>query len=84
MEKIKFLSSTEKAVRQRELLSVLTFVVKSRKTTKQEIANEIKDTFGVNVVKVNTMIDRNGVKKAYVTLKTNDEVVDVVSKLGLM
>ena len=40
--------------------------------------------FKVKVEKVNTMIDPNGKKKAYVKFSQNTPAIDIATNLGLM
>lgn len=83
MSIVKYPVSTEKAIRLREYETRFTFVVDKR-ATKGEIVQELESTFGIHVVRINTLIGPNGIKKAIVTLQSQDEVVELASKLGLM
>ena len=75
--------STEKAVRLMESENKLLFVV-DRKAKKSDIKEAIEKLFGVKVVKVNTLHDINGRKKAYVKLSNETPAIDVATVLGLM
>jgi len=75
--------STEKAVRLMESDNKLVFMVE-RKATKKDIKNEIEKMFNVKVVKVNTLINPYGQKKAYVKLGKENKAIDVATQLGFM
>ncbi|MAG52920.1 MAG: 50S ribosomal protein L23 [Nanoarchaeota archaeon] len=75
--------STEKAVRLMESDNKLLFVV-DVKAKKNEIKEAIEKLFGVKVVKVNTLNDVKGRKKAYVKLSHETPAIDVATELGLM
>ena len=75
--------STEKAVRLMESENKLVFIV-DRKSNKNEIKEAIEKLFKVKVLKVNTLHELNGKKKAYVKLSNETPAIDVASELGLM
>ncbi len=75
--------STEKAVRLMESENKLLFVV-DKKADKVEIKDAIEKLFNVKVVKVNTLNDVKGRKKAYVKLSQETPAIDVATELGLM
>jgi len=74
--------STEKAVRKMEAENVLIFIV-SNKATKVQIKWAVEKAFNAKVVKVNTLLDRNGSKKAYIKLSPETLAVDITTQLGL-
>lgn len=75
--------ATEKSIRLMESENKLVFVV-AIDAKKQEIAKAIEDEFNVKVVKVRTLIDTKGRKKAYVAFSDETPAIDVATKLGLM
>jgi large subunit ribosomal protein L23 len=75
--------STEKSIRLMESENKMVFVVK-RKATRTEIKKEIEKVFKAKVTKVNTLIDKQGKKKAYVKFAADTPAIDVATKLGLM
>ncbi len=79
---IKFPLGTEKAVRMRDFDNKLTFIVE-RNATKPAIKKAVENLFKVKVKKVNTMIQPDGKKKAYVTLAPETPAKDVTTQLGL-
>lgn len=80
---IKYPLSTEKVIRMMEAENKLVFVV-DLKAKRPEIKKAIEDTFKVKVLKVNTLIARDGKKRAYVKLGYDTPAIDVATKLGLM
>ena len=75
--------STEKAVREMEASNSLLFVV-HRDAKKQDIKRATEEAFGVKVLKVRTMIDTKGKKRAYIKLHPDTPAIDVTTKLGLV
>lgn len=82
-EVIKYPLATEKAVRMMESENKLTFIV-DRKSTKKEIKEAVEKMFTVKVLKVTTMINNEGKKKAFIKLSPENLAMDVATKLGLM
>lgn len=82
-EIIKYPLSTEKSIRLMETENKLIFVV-NRKANKQEIKKAIEELFKVKVIKVNTLIDTEGKKRAYVKISPETPAIDIATQLGLM
>jgi large subunit ribosomal protein L23 len=80
---IKYPLSTEKAIRLMESENKLIFVV-DRKDSKNEIKKEIESLFGVQINKINSLIDRDGKKRMIVSLTGDVLAIDVATNLGLM
>jgi ribosomal protein uL23 len=80
---IKYPLATEKAVRLMESENKLLFVV-DLKAKKSEIKEAIEKEFKLKVVKVNTLIDRAGHKRAYISISPETPAIDVATQLGLM
>ena len=80
---IKHPLSTEKSIRLMEAENKLIFVV-DNKATKAEIKEAIELLFKVKVDKVNTMVNNNGIKKAYVKFAMESPAIDIATQLGLM
>jgi len=80
---IKYPLSTEKSIRLMESENKLVFIVEP-KATKQEIKADLEKRFNVKVVKVNTLNDLKGRKKAYVKFSPETPAIDLATKLGLM
>ncbi len=81
--KLKVPLSTEKDIRLMEKENKIVFIV-DNKATKEEIKKEVEERFKVKVVKVNTMYDTNGKKKAYVKLSEETPAIDIATELGLL
>ena len=80
---IKYPLSTEKSIRLMESENKLIFVV-NKKSTKKEIKKAIEGMFKVKVESVNTFVDPEGEKRAYVKFSASNPAIDVATKMGLM
>jgi len=80
---IKYPLSTEKSVRLMERENKLIFVV-NKKSTKKEIKKAIEEMFKVEVADVNTLINAEGEKRAYVKLSAKNPAIDIATQMGLM
>ena len=80
---IKYPLSTEKSIRLMEKENKLIFVV-SKKATKREIKKAIEEMFKAEVNNVNTFINSNGEKRAYVKFSAKNPAIDIATKMGLM
>ena len=75
--------NTEKASKTMTDRNTLTFIVHNR-ANKVMIKKNFKDIFGVKPRSVNTLVRPDGKKKAFVTLKPEDNAIDIASKLGII
>ena len=80
---IKYPLSTEKSIRLMELENKLIFVV-NRTATKKEIKDSIKVIFNTEVEDVNTFVNANGEKRAYVKFSSKTPAIDIATQIGLM
>jgi ribosomal protein uL23 len=80
---IKYPLSTEKSLRLMESENSLIFIV-SANATKQEIKAAIEEVFHAKVIKVNTLADTKGRKKAYVKFSAETPAIDIATTMGLM
>jgi len=80
---IKYPLSTEKAIRLMESENKLVFVV-DRKDSKKVIKKELEELFDIKIIKLNSLIDRDGNKKVVATLSGDVLAIDVATNLGLM
>lgn len=80
---IKYPLSTEKSIRLMETENKIIFVV-DRKAKKHEIKRAVEELFKIKVVKVNTLIGRDGKKRAYVKISPETPAIDIATQLGLM
>ncbi len=74
---------TEKTVGMIERENKIVFIV-DRKANKKQIKDAFEKLFGVKVEKVNTLITRDGKKKAFIKLKKEFKASDVAVKLGIL
>jgi large subunit ribosomal protein L23 len=74
---------TEKTVGMIEKENKIVFIV-SRNADKHQIKDAFEKLFGVKVDKVNTLITRDGKKKAFIKLKKEFKATDVAVKLGIL
>ena len=80
---VRYPVSTEKALRLMESENKLVFIT-DRKDKKPAIKAEIEEFFKVKIISINTLVDRDGKKKAIVTLSPDTLAIDVATNLGLM
>ena len=80
---IKYPLSTEKSLRLMESENKLIFVVE-RDADKKSIKRAIEEMFKVQVIKVNTLIDTKGRKRAYVQFSQETPAIDIATNMGLM
>ena len=80
---IKYPLGTEKSIRLMEAENKLIFVVDKR-ANKREIKGAIETMFKVKVDKVNTLVDTEGRKRAYITFNKANPAIDIATQLGLM
>jgi large subunit ribosomal protein L23 len=73
---------TEDAVSLIEKENKLTFIV-DVKANKAAIKRAVEETYGVKVLKVNTEITPEGLKKAYVRLRPEYKASDLAIRLGI-
>lgn len=80
---IKYPLSTEKSIRLMESENKLIFVV-NKESTKREIKKAIEQMFNVEVEEVNTFVNSEGEKRAYVKFSAKNPAIDIATQLGLM
>ena len=80
---IKYPLSTEKSIRLMEAENKLIFVV-DKKATKKEIKKAIEEMFKVVVVGVNTLVNAEGEKRAYIKFYAKNPAIDIATQMGLM
>ena len=80
---IKYPLSTEKSIRLMESENKLIFVV-GKRATKREIKNAIEEMFKVEVEDVNTFVNPEGEKRAYVKFSAKNPAIDIATQMGLM
>jgi len=80
---IKYPLCTESAMKQIEDNNTLTFIVDLR-ANKNHIAQAVKGLYEIGVVKVNTLVRPDGLKKAYVRLSPDTEALEVANTIGII
>lgn len=80
---IKYPLSTEKSIRLMESENKLIFVV-GAKSTKKDIKKALEEMFKVKVDSVNTFVNADGEKRAYVKFSTKNPAIDIATQMGLM
>ena len=74
---------TEKSMNRVDTNNELVFIV-TLKTNKKVIQQAVEKTYAVKVVRVNTMIDRKGKKRAFVKLAPEFKAIDIMTKMGVL
>jgi ribosomal protein uL23 len=74
---------TEKAIGKIEKENKIVFVVK-RTANKSQIKWATERAFNVKVVKISTLIDRKGRKKAWIKLSKDYSASEIATKLGML
>ncbi len=80
---IKYPTMTERSVYMIENENKLIFIVE-REATKNQIASAMKELYQVETQEINTLIDRQGKKKAFIKLKEGFSASEVAIKLGIL
>jgi len=80
---IKYPTMTERSVYMIENENKLIFIVE-REATKKQIAAAMKELYQVEAKEINTLIDRQGKKKAFIKLKEGFSASEVAIKLGIL
>ncbi|XP_063528324.1 large ribosomal subunit protein uL23-like [Pongo pygmaeus] len=80
---IKFLLTTESAVKKTEDNNTLVFTVDVN-DNKPQIKQAVKKLYDTDVAKVNSLIRPDGEKKAYVRLAPDYDALDVANKIGII
>ncbi|XP_072506584.1 large ribosomal subunit protein uL23-like [Notamacropus eugenii] len=80
---IKFPLTTESAMKKTEDNNTLIFIV-DVKANKHQIKQAVKKLYDIDMAKVNTLIQPDGEKKAYVRLGPDYDALDVANKTGII
>lgn len=80
---VKYPLCTESAMKQIEDNNTLTFIVDGR-SNKRTIAAAVKALYEIDVVRVNTLIRPDGLKKAYARLSADTEALEVANRIGII
>jgi len=74
---------SEKSMDRVDKNNELVFIV-SMKSNKQDVQRAVENIYGVKVVRVNTLIDRKGHKRAFVKLTKEFQAIDIMTKMGVI
>merc|ERR1712039_147459 len=80
---VKFPLSSESAIKTIEEHNTLVFIC-DRRAKKPVIKKACQDLYKIKVARVNTLVRPDGEKKAYVTLASDQEALEVASRIGIM
>jgi len=80
---IKYPTMTERSVYMIENENKLVFIV-NRRASKNDIRKAVKELYNVEIEEINTLINREGEKKAFVKLKKEYQASEVAIKLGIL
>jgi large subunit ribosomal protein L23 len=80
---LKYPHMTEKSISVVEKENKIVFIV-DRRFDKEDIKKAFEEVFKVKVDKINTMITREGKKKAFIKLEKEYSAADVAVKLGMI
>lgn len=80
---LKYPHMTEKSIGLVERENKLVFIT-VRKATKDQIRKAFEEAFNVEVESINTLITRNGEKKAFIKLKPKYHAADIAVRLGII
>jgi large subunit ribosomal protein L23 len=80
---VKYPLMTERSVNMIENENKLVFIV-DRRSKKKDIIKAIRELYEVEVESVNTLINREGEKKAFVKLTKDFDASDVAIRLGIL
>jgi len=80
---LKYPHMTEKSIGLVEGENKLVFVV-DRKATKNEIKKAFEEAFNVKIETINTLITREGKKKAFIKLDPKYHAADIAVRLGII
>ena len=80
---LRFVLMTERAIQIIEAQNKLVFIV-NRKSKKQDIKKAVENAFNTQVSKIQTSIDQQARKKAYVKFKKPGEAGEIAIRLGII
>jgi large subunit ribosomal protein L23 len=80
---LKYPHLTEKSISLIEKENKIVFIV-DRRANKKQIKEAFEKLFEVKVDRVNTLITRNGEKKAFIKINPKFKASDIAAKLGLV
>ncbi len=75
--------NTESAMKKMEESNTLVFLCNVQ-ANKRQVKESVKKLYGVDALKINTLVRPDGKKKAYVRLTSDYEAMEVASKIGFI
>jgi len=75
--------TTESAMKKIEDTNTLVFIVDPR-TNKQQIKEAVTKMYDIKVENVNALMRPDGIKKAFVRLRSDHDALDVANKIGII
>ncbi|EAW88891.1 hCG1642354 [Homo sapiens] len=81
---IKFLLTTEPAMKKIEDNNNMLVFIKDVKANKHQIKQAVKKLYNIDVAQFNTLIRPDGEKKAYVQPSPDYDALDVANKIGII
>ena len=80
---IKYPLTTESIVKKIQRGNTIVFIV-NQNANKKSISKSIKNLYKASPVKINTLIQSNGEKKAFIKLTSDCDALDVANKIGFI
>lgn len=80
---IRYPLTTESAMKMIENNNTIVFIVDVR-ANKPKIKAAVQKTYAIQAAKVNTLVRPDGLKKAYVRLTSDNDALDVASRIGII
>jgi len=80
---IRYPLCSESAMKQIEDNNTLTFIV-DLLANKRQIKDAVKKLYDIEIVRVNTLIRPDGLKKAYARLSPDHEALEVANRIGII
>ena len=80
---VRYPLTTEASMKKIEEHNTLGFIV-DRLANKRQIRAAIKGLYNIDMVKINTLIRPDGLKKAYVRLTKDYDALDVANQIGII
>ena len=80
---IKFPLTTESAMKTIEDNNTLTFIV-DRRASKMQVKKAVQELYQLKISKINSLIRPDGNKKVFIRLSSDQEALEVASKIGIM
>merc|ERR1712176_1603573 len=76
---IRYPLTTETAMKKIEVNNTLVFICDTR-CNKPQIKQAVKDMYEIDAARINTLVRPDGLKKAFVTLKKDDDALEIANK----